>query len=131
MTTENELEQVTMTESKLETQDLKEMGCARCGKGFTKKAENHKYCSDRCRVKNGNMLTTSGYQNYKNIDTNQNNTVLYTGVASNLKDRMESHTNKHDSRDLPNSDTCSDCLVRLPLFIGLKTKDVNLICENI
>lgn len=38
---------------------------------------------------------------------------------------------KHDDRNLPNSDTCSDCLVRLPLYYELEKKDIKQIVNHI
>jgi dTDP-4-amino-4,6-dideoxygalactose transaminase len=34
------------------------------------------------------------------------------------------YTDKHDGRELPNSDYFSDCLVRLPFFYGLKNEEI-------
>jgi len=39
--------------------------------------------------------------------------------------------NKHDGRELPNSDYYSDSLLRLPLHCDLQSKDVEIICDSI
>ncbi len=39
------------------------------------------------------------------------------------------YQNKHDGRDLPNSDKFTDCLLRLPLFYELKETDIKKILE--
>ena len=41
------------------------------------------------------------------------------------------YKDKHDGRELPNSDRYSDCLVRLPLYYDLSFSDVKLICNEI
>ncbi|MDO5340829.1 MAG: dTDP-4-amino-4,6-dideoxygalactose transaminase [Bacteroidia bacterium] len=41
------------------------------------------------------------------------------------------YQDKHDGRELPNSDRFADCLVRLPMFFELKEDDVVRICEVI
>lgn len=41
------------------------------------------------------------------------------------------YSNRHDGRDLPNSDRFADCLVRLPLFYELKEKEVECIIDTI
>ncbi len=38
---------------------------------------------------------------------------------------------RHDGRALPQSDRYSDCLVRLPIYIGLSEEDVQVICNTI
>lgn len=38
---------------------------------------------------------------------------------------------KHDGRELPNSDRFTDCLVRLPMYYELSTEQVNFICEKV
>ncbi len=38
---------------------------------------------------------------------------------------------RHDGRALPQSDLYSDCLVRLPIYIGLSEEDVQVICDTI
>ena len=38
---------------------------------------------------------------------------------------------RHDGRALPQSDRYSDCLVRLPIYIGLSAKHVQVICDTI
>jgi dTDP-4-amino-4,6-dideoxygalactose transaminase len=38
---------------------------------------------------------------------------------------------KHDGRELPNSDRFTDCLVRLPLYYDLTIEQVKLICSEI
>lgn len=40
-------------------------------------------------------------------------------------------TNKHDGRDLPNTDFYSDCLVRLPMFYELTPENQERICSSI
>lgn len=45
--------------------------------------------------------------------------------------KSEYYKNKHDGRELPNSDRYTDCLVRLPLFYDLEMEDVEKICEII
>jgi dTDP-4-amino-4,6-dideoxygalactose transaminase len=41
------------------------------------------------------------------------------------------YKDKHDGRDLNNSDKFSDCLVRLPMFYELTVEDIKCIAENI
>lgn len=41
------------------------------------------------------------------------------------------YQNKHDGRDLPNSDKFTNCLLRLPLFYELKESDINFITTNL
>ncbi len=41
------------------------------------------------------------------------------------------YSNRHDGRDLPNSDRFADCLVRLPLFYELEEKEVQIIIDQI
>jgi dTDP-4-amino-4,6-dideoxygalactose transaminase len=41
------------------------------------------------------------------------------------------YINKHDQRELPNSDLYSDCLLRLPLYYELTSSDLKLICNEI
>lgn len=41
------------------------------------------------------------------------------------------YINKHDQRELPNSDLCSDCLLRLPMYYELTSSDLKLICNEI
>lgn len=41
------------------------------------------------------------------------------------------YKNKHDSRVLPNSDSYSDCLIRLPLFYELEDHQIKFITEKI
>jgi len=43
----------------------------------------------------------------------------------------EFYHNRHDGRNLPNSDRYSDCLVRLPMFYDLSADDIRLICNTI
>lgn len=43
--------------------------------------------------------------------------------------RSHFYSNKHDGRDLPNSDHYSDCLVRLPLYYELRDEQVHFICD--
>lgn len=38
---------------------------------------------------------------------------------------------RHDGRVLPQSDRYSDCLVRLPIYIGLSEEEVQFICDTI
>ena len=45
--------------------------------------------------------------------------------------KSEYYKNKHDGRELPNSDRYTDCLVRLPLFYDLQMEEVERICECI
>lgn len=45
--------------------------------------------------------------------------------------KSEYYKNRHDGRELPNSDRYTDCLVRLPLFYDLEMNDVERICEII
>lgn len=45
--------------------------------------------------------------------------------------KSEYYKNKHDGRELPNSDRYTDCLVRLPLFYDLEMNDVEQICKII
>ena len=45
--------------------------------------------------------------------------------------KSEYYKNKHDGRELPNSDRYTDCLARLPLFYDLEMDDVERICEII
>jgi dTDP-4-amino-4,6-dideoxygalactose transaminase len=41
------------------------------------------------------------------------------------------YINKHDQRELPNSDLYSDCLLRLPMYYELTSSDLKLICNEI
>jgi len=41
------------------------------------------------------------------------------------------YINKHDQRELPNSDLYSDCLLRLPMYYELTSSDLKLICDEI
>jgi dTDP-4-amino-4,6-dideoxygalactose transaminase len=41
------------------------------------------------------------------------------------------YINKHDQRELPNSDLYSDCLLRLPMYYDLTTSEIKLICNEI
>ncbi|MBP6756127.1 MAG: dTDP-4-amino-4,6-dideoxygalactose transaminase [Bacteroidia bacterium] len=41
------------------------------------------------------------------------------------------YINKHDQRELPNSDFYSDCLLRLPMYYELTSSDLKLICNEI
>jgi dTDP-4-amino-4,6-dideoxygalactose transaminase len=41
------------------------------------------------------------------------------------------YQNKHDGRELPESDRYSDCILRLPLYYKLKTKEITYICSII
>lgn len=41
------------------------------------------------------------------------------------------YQNKHDGRNLPNSDFYTDCLLRLPLFYDLKKDEQNFIIEKV
>jgi dTDP-4-amino-4,6-dideoxygalactose transaminase len=43
----------------------------------------------------------------------------------------EFYADKHDGRELPNSDRYSDCLLRLPLFYELSDSEVDMICDHI
>ena len=43
----------------------------------------------------------------------------------------EYYKDKHDGRQLPECDRYADCLVRLPMYYGLETEDVGLICKTI
>lgn len=45
--------------------------------------------------------------------------------------KSEYYKNKHDGRELQNSDRYTDCLVRLPLFYDLEMADVEKICDII
>ena len=45
--------------------------------------------------------------------------------------KSEYYRNKHDGRELLNSDRYTDCLVRLPLFYDLEMSNVEKICETI
>lgn len=45
--------------------------------------------------------------------------------------KSEYYKNRHDGRELPNSDRYTDCLVRLPLFYDLEMNDVERICKVI
>ena len=38
---------------------------------------------------------------------------------------------KHDGRELKESDMWADCLVRLPMYFDLTNENVDFICENI
>lgn len=38
---------------------------------------------------------------------------------------------KHDGRELPNSDRFTDCLVRLPMYYELTIEQVNFICDKV
>jgi len=41
------------------------------------------------------------------------------------------YIDKHDQRELPNSDLYSDCLLRLPMYYELTTSEIELICSEI
>ena len=41
------------------------------------------------------------------------------------------YSQKHDGRELPNSDYFTDCLLRLPMYYDLSVDDINYICEKI
>lgn len=41
------------------------------------------------------------------------------------------YNEKHDGREMPNSDRFTDCLVRLPLFYEMTLEQVEFICEKI
>jgi dTDP-4-amino-4,6-dideoxygalactose transaminase len=43
----------------------------------------------------------------------------------------EYYKNKHDGRELKNTDRYTDCLLRLPFFYELSQKEVELICKTI
>lgn len=43
----------------------------------------------------------------------------------------ESYKNKHDGRELKNSDRFTDCLVRLPLYFELSKENIDFICNTI
>lgn len=45
--------------------------------------------------------------------------------------KSEYYKNKHDNRDLPNSDKFTDTLVRLPMYFDLNLNDVSKICKLI
>ena len=41
------------------------------------------------------------------------------------------YADKYEGVDLPNTDRYSDCLLRLPMYYELKTKEVKFVCEKI
>jgi dTDP-4-amino-4,6-dideoxygalactose transaminase len=41
------------------------------------------------------------------------------------------YLDKYTGSDLPNTDRYSDCLLRLPMYYELKTKEVKYVCEKI
>ncbi|MDQ3110650.1 MAG: dTDP-4-amino-4,6-dideoxygalactose transaminase [Bacteroidota bacterium] len=41
------------------------------------------------------------------------------------------YSGKHDGRELPNADRLSECLLRLPLFYGIKESQISRICKVI
>ena len=41
------------------------------------------------------------------------------------------YADKHDGRELPQSDRWTDCLLRLPMFVDLKFEEVNFVCKVI
>ena len=43
----------------------------------------------------------------------------------------EFYKNKHDGRELKNSDRFTDCLVRLPLYFELSKENIDFICNTI
>jgi dTDP-4-amino-4,6-dideoxygalactose transaminase len=45
--------------------------------------------------------------------------------------KSDYYKNKHDNRDLPNSDKFTDTLVRLPMYFDLNLNDVSKICKLI
>lgn len=45
--------------------------------------------------------------------------------------KSEFYANKHDGRDLKNSDRYTDCILRLPMFYELSDADVNQVCDSI
>jgi dTDP-4-amino-4,6-dideoxygalactose transaminase len=83
-----------------------------------------------------------------------NNAHMYYIVCSNLEERTELikylrandiytvfhylslhkspyYLDKYTGNDLPNTDKYSDCLLRLPMYYELKTKEVKFVCEKI
>ena len=73
-----------------------------------------------------------------------NNASDRNGLIEYLKDRgigavfhylslhkSEFFEGKHDGRDLVNSDRFSDCLVRLPLHLHLKSTEIEFICKSV
>ena len=44
--------------------------------------------------------------------------------------KSEFYKNRHDGRNLINSDNYTDCLVRLPMYYELNNEDVKTICET-
>ena len=38
---------------------------------------------------------------------------------------------KHDGREMPSAKKYEECLVRLPLWIGLNNEQINLVCKKI
>lgn len=38
---------------------------------------------------------------------------------------------KHDGREMPNAKKYENCLVRLPLWVGLKEEEINFICKKV
>lgn len=41
------------------------------------------------------------------------------------------YATRHDGRDLQNAQRYSDCLLRLPLFVGMKEEDVCSVCDEV
>ena len=45
--------------------------------------------------------------------------------------KSEFYADKHDSRDLKNSDRYTDCILRLPMFYELSATDVTHVCDSV
>lgn len=45
--------------------------------------------------------------------------------------KSEFYANKHDGRDLKNSDRYTDCILRLPMFYELRDTDVAQVCDSV
>lgn len=45
--------------------------------------------------------------------------------------KSEFYANKHDGRDLKNSDRYTDCILRLPMFYELSDTDVTQVCDSV
>lgn len=45
--------------------------------------------------------------------------------------KSDYYEDKHDGRDLPNADIYTDCLVRLPMYYGIKREEIKLVVRKV
>ena len=76
------------------------------------------------------MVCNNLTERIKLIDylSNQNITAVFHYLALH---KSPYYHNKHDGRELPNSDNYSDCLLRLPFYFELTNEDVEKITDHI